>query len=98
MTIQDWLGLTLTSLSILTVIGVAVRWIVRHYIADIVKELKPNGGSSLKDQVNRLEKELQEANVKRKEMSTKIDHLYDLFIDYLASNPRASKPKNSKKP
>lgn len=98
MTIQDWLGLTLTSLSILTAIGVAVRWIIRHYIQDIVKELKPNGGSSLKDQVNRLEKEIQDANLKRKEMSTKLDHLYDLFIDYLASNTKSSKSKNSKNP
>jgi hypothetical protein len=96
MTIQDWFGLTLTALSILTVVGVAVRWIVRHYIADIVKELKPNGGSSLKDQVNRLEKEINDANIKRKEMSNKIDHLYDLFIDYLASNNKSSESKNSK--
>ena len=29
----------------------AVRWLVKHYLA----ELKPNGGGSVKDQVNRLE-------------------------------------------
>jgi uncharacterized protein YciW len=28
-----------------------VRWLVKHYLA----ELKPNGGGSVKDQVNRLE-------------------------------------------
>lgn len=98
MTIQDWLGLTLTSLSILAVVGVAVRWIIRHYIADIVKELKPNGGSSLKDQVNRLEKEINDANLKRKEMSVKLDHLYDLFIDYLSNNQKASGTAKTKKP
>jgi hypothetical protein len=32
------------------------RWLVKHYLA----ELKPNGGSSVKDQVNRLEKRLDE--------------------------------------
>jgi hypothetical protein len=29
----------------------AVRWLVKHYL----NELKPNGGSSLKDSVQRLE-------------------------------------------
>ena len=99
MTIQDWFGLTLTAISILTAIGIAVRWIIRHYIQDIIKELKPNGGSSLKDQVNRLEKKVEEADFKRREMSVKIDHLYDLFVDYLASNQKtekSSRTRNSK--
>lgn len=96
MTIQDWFGLTLTALSILGVVGVAVRWIIRHYVQDIVKELKPNGGSSLKDQVNRLEKEVQEANIKRKEMSNKLDHLYEILLDYISSNNKNSTSKKSK--
>jgi hypothetical protein len=28
-----------------------IRWLVKHYL----NELKPNGGGSVKDQVNRLE-------------------------------------------
>jgi hypothetical protein len=98
MTIQDWLGLTLTSLSILAIIGVGLRWIVKHYIQDILKELRPNGGSSLKDQVNRLEKKVEEADLKRREMSVKIDHLYELFVDYLATNQKtSSRTKKSEK-
>lgn len=96
MTIQDWFGLALTALSILGVVGVAIRWIIRHYVQDIVKELKPNGGSSLKDQVNRLEKEVQEANIKRKEMSNKLDHLYEILLDYISSNNKNSTSKKSK--
>jgi hypothetical protein len=88
MTIQDWLGLTLTSLSILTVIGVAVRWVIRHYLKDVVHELKPNGGSSLKDQVNRLEAKVQEADIKRKEMSNKIDHMYEVLLDYISRSSK----------
>lgn len=88
MTIQDWLGLTLTSLSILTIIGVAVRWIIRHYLKDVVHELKPNGGSSLKDQVNRLEAKVQEADIKRKEMSNKIDHMYEVLLDYISRSSK----------
>lgn len=88
MTIQDWLGLTLTSLSILTIVGVAVRWIVRHYLKDVIHELKPNGGSSLKDQVNRLESKVEEADMKRKEMSKKIDHMYEVLLDYISRSSR----------
>jgi hypothetical protein len=88
MTIQDWLGLTLTALSILTVVGVAIRWVIRHYLKDVLHELKPNGGSSLKDQVNRLETKVQEADVKRKEMSNKIDHMYEVLLDYISRSSK----------
>lgn len=88
MTIQDWLGLTLTALSILTVIGVAIRWVIRHYLKDVLHELKPNGGSSLKDQVNRLEARVQEADIKRKEMSNKIDHMYEVLLDYISRSSK----------
>lgn len=96
MTITDWLGLTLTSLSILTIIGVAVRWVIRHYVQDIAKELKPNGGSSLKDQVNRLEKEMKEADQIRKEMNKKIDHMYEVLLDYISKNQNSSRTKKPK--
>jgi hypothetical protein len=98
MTIQDWLGVILTSLSILAIIGVGFRWIVKHYIKDIVTELRPNGGSSLKDQVNRLEKKVEEADFKRREMSVKLDHMYELLVDYLATNQKStSRTKKSEK-
>ena len=51
MTVDDWAKLILTILSILTIIGGSIRWLVKHYL----NELKPNSGSSLKDSVNRLE-------------------------------------------
>jgi hypothetical protein len=34
----------------------AVRWMVKHYL----NELKPNSGSSLKDSVTRLERQVEE--------------------------------------
>lgn len=33
-----------------------VRWLVKHYL----NELRPNGGSSLKDSVSRLERQVEE--------------------------------------
>jgi hypothetical protein len=51
MTAADWAGLIVSVVTIvLSFIG-AVRWLVKHYL----EELKPNGGGSVKDQVNRLE-------------------------------------------
>ena len=40
--------------AVTTIVGsfaMAVRWLVKHYLA----ELKPNGGSSMNDRLNRLE-------------------------------------------
>jgi len=51
MSVQDWLGLTLTALSIVALVAGGVKWLVKHYLS----ELRPNSGTSLKDQVNRLE-------------------------------------------
>ena len=51
MTVEDWARLILTTLSILTIVGGGIRWLVKHYL----NELKPNSGSSLKDSVDRLE-------------------------------------------
>jgi hypothetical protein len=46
MTPQDWAGIILTLLSILTIVAVGVRWIVKKYVEDIIYEIKPNNGSS----------------------------------------------------
>ena len=48
---QDWAAL---SVSLVTSVGAfvaSVRWLVKHYLS----ELKTNGGSSLRDQVDKLE-------------------------------------------
>ena len=95
MTIADWIGLTLTLLTIIGIVGVSVRWVLRHYIKDILAELKPNGGSSLKDQVSRLEKDFSfmkksqdETDALRKQMNSKIDHMYEILLDYISKSSK----------
>jgi hypothetical protein len=51
MTPADWAGLAVSIISIAGAFAMAIKWMVKHYL----NELKPNGGSSLKDSVNRLE-------------------------------------------
>jgi hypothetical protein len=54
MTPANWAGLIVSIIAIVSGFAGAVRWLVKHYLA----ELKPNGGSSLKDSVNRLEAQM----------------------------------------
>ena len=85
------LGITISVATIITIAATGVRWLVRHYFDDIKKELKPNSGSSMKDQVTRLENDvldLKTQNQKGEEyhekLDTKIDKLTEIFIDYIA--------------
>jgi hypothetical protein len=55
MTPANWAGLIVSIIAIISGFAGAVRWLVKHYLA----ELKPNGGSSLKDSVNRLEAQME---------------------------------------
>lgn len=48
---ENWAGLIVSIIAIITAFASSVRWLVKHYLY----ELKPNGGGSVKDQVNRLE-------------------------------------------
>lgn len=54
MTPTDWAGIAVAVTTIVASFAGSIRWLVKHYLA----ELKPNGGSSVKDQVNRLEREV----------------------------------------
>ena len=65
MTPADWAGLAVSVIAIATGFAGAVRWLVKHYLY----ELKPNGGSSLKDSVSRLEQ--------------KVEMLHELVIEML---------------
>ena len=51
MSTQEWAGLAVAVATIVASFVGSIRWLVSHYL----EELKPNGGSSVKDQVNRLE-------------------------------------------
>jgi hypothetical protein len=52
----DWAGLAVSIITIVTGFSMAIKWLVKHYL----NELKPNGGSSIKDTVVRLERQVEE--------------------------------------
>jgi hypothetical protein len=61
----DWAGLAVAITTLIGALSMGVKHLTKHYLS----ELKPNGGSSLKDKVNGLE--------------TKVDLLTDLIKEAL---------------
>jgi hypothetical protein len=54
------------AVAVCTIIGGfvgAVRWMVKHYL----NELRPNGGDSMRDSINRLEE--------------RVDRIYEILMD-----------------
>ena len=51
MTAMQWTAFAVSMMTLMAGFAGLVKWLVKHYLS----ELKPNGGGSVKDQVNRLE-------------------------------------------
>lgn len=49
--INEWMAVCVGASTLITTGLVALRWVIRSYLA----ELKPNSGTSMKDQLTRLE-------------------------------------------
>jgi hypothetical protein len=68
-----WAPPVLAFLSVLGVLAGVIRWLVKHYFDEIKAELKPNGGGSIKDQVNRLEKQ-------HNLLDQKVDRIMEILV------------------
>jgi hypothetical protein len=55
MTPNEWAGLAVAGASLIGTLAITVRHLVKYYLS----ELRSNGGSSVKDQVNRLEEKVE---------------------------------------
>lgn len=63
MQFKDYLTVAVACIAIFSAIAGGIRWMVKHYL----NELKPNGGSSMKDSMARMER--------------RIDDLYTLIAE-----------------
>ncbi len=63
MTAADWAAFAISICTLVGTFALMIKWLVKHYLG----ELRPNGGSSVKDQVNRLE--------------VRVDEIYRLLVD-----------------
>jgi hypothetical protein len=93
---MDWttiVGVVISIGTISTFLITGVRWLVKHYFDDMIHELKPNSGSSMKDQITRLEQttkrleqEHVELNISQKGLDDKITKIYDTLLAYVTKN------------
>ena len=63
MQFKDYLKVAVAVIAIFSAFAGGIRWMVKHYL----NELKPNGGSSMKDSMARMER--------------RIDDLYTLIAE-----------------
>jgi hypothetical protein len=91
MTLQDWAGFIFTLLSISGVIFGGIRWYINMQIKpiaeaveDIRKETKTNGGTSMRDEIKAIKCEQEEAKHLRKATSDKLDHMYEVLLDFVS--------------
>ena len=55
MTPNDWAALAVAITTLVGTLAIVIRHLVKYYLS----ELKPNGGSSLKDKINLLEEKVE---------------------------------------
>jgi hypothetical protein len=51
MTLNEWVAVAVGVCAVLSSLLLGLRWVIKSYLS----ELKPNSGSSIKDQISRLE-------------------------------------------
>ena len=91
MTASEWAGFVLTLLSIGAIVLSGIRWYVkiqikpiREAVEDIRSETKTNGGTSMRDEIKAIKKEQEDAKQLRKATSDKLDHMYDVLLEYVS--------------
>jgi len=52
MSVESWVAIAVGISTLITSFFMALRWVIKSYLA----ELKPNGGFSMADKIDRLEK------------------------------------------
>lgn len=70
MSIEQWVGLAVGITTLVGGFAMAVRHLVKHYLA----ELKPNGGSSIKDRVKDIDEKVAK-------LELRVDEIYRLLVE-----------------
>ncbi len=73
MSLPDWATTASGALAILAAIWAVHRFTTRSMIRDYLSELKPNGGSSMKDKVNNID-------LRQQRLESRVDQIYFLII------------------
>ena len=91
MTTTDWAQFILALLSIGVIVVGSIRWYINvqvkpiaEAVEDIRSETKTNGGTSMRDEIKQIKLEQENAREKRKATSDKLDHMYDVLLDFVS--------------
>jgi hypothetical protein len=95
MTTTDWAQFILALLSIGALVVSSIRWYIKiqikpihEVVCDIRSETKTNGGTSMRDEIKSIKSEQEEAKQIRKATSDKLDHMYDVLLDYISKSSK----------
>lgn len=81
MSIDAWIAVTSAEIGILISAAAGVKWLVKKYLS----ELKPNGGSSIHDKINKevvpMLKELREAQINIGEKVAKLEGRFEQHME-----------------
>lgn len=73
MSITDWAAFAVSVTTLLGAISVVARRIIRSLVSDYLSELKPNGGSSMKDKISHIDSKVDK-------LEGRIDEIYQFLI------------------
>ena len=81
MSVDAWIGITSAEIGILVSAAAGVKWLVKKYLS----ELRPNGGSSIHDKINKevipMLKELRTEQVLIGEKVAKLEGRFEQHVD-----------------
>ena len=69
MTIEQWVGIAVGLTTLVAAFAMSVRHLVKYYLA----ELKPNGGTSIKDKIRDIDE-------KEDKLESSVDEIYSLLV------------------
>ena len=70
MSVENWAALAVSVTTLISALAMGVRHLVKYYLA----ELKPNGGSSIKDKVAQIDGKVDK-------LEARIDEIYKFLIE-----------------
>lgn len=89
MSIESIAALIVSICTIVAFAAGSIKWLVKHYL----QELKPNSGSSLKDQVGKLSSDVSmlkdhmlREEKEQEQIKEKVDKMYMILLNFVANN------------
>ena len=70
MSIEQWVGISVGVTTLVAAFAMSVRHLVKYYLA----ELKPNGGTSIKDKVRDIDEKVDK-------LEARVDEIYRLLVN-----------------